>query len=139
MALDVALLTESFHLVAERAPDITHRFYGHLFGKYPQARAMFHRKPQAQQEKMLAEALGAVIAHLEDAAWLVATLTAMGDKHIEYGVTSEMYGWVGDALMTTLREIAGADWTDAHERAWGEAYGAITSIMDPAARARSAA
>jgi hypothetical protein len=35
---------------------------------------MFFRKARAQQEKMLAEALGAVVAHLEDAPWLVGTL-----------------------------------------------------------------
>lgn len=138
MALNVPLLTASFHLVAERAPDITHRFYGHLFSKYPQAQKMFFRKPMENQEKMLAEALGAVVAHLEDAPWLVATLGQMGDKHVEYGVTSEMYAWVGDALMTTLREIAGADWTDALEQAWGDAYGAIVGLMDPAKRAAAA-
>lgn len=138
MALNVRLLTDSFHLVAERAPDITHRFYGHLFAKYPQAESMFFRKPRETQEKMLAEALGAVVAHLEDAPWLVSTLAGLGDKHREYGVTSEMYGWVGDALMTTLREIAGADWTDEHEQAWGDAFGAIVSLMDPAKRAAAA-
>lgn len=137
MALSVQILTDSFNLVAERAPDLTHRFYGHLFTKYPQAESMFFRKPRAQQEKMLAEALGAVVAHLEDAPWLVATLGALGDKHVDYGVTSEMYGWVGDALMATLREVAAGDWTDAHEQAWGDAFGAIVSLMDPARRAAS--
>lgn len=135
MALNVQLLTSSFELVAGRAPDITVRFYGHLFAKYPQAEKMFFRKPREQQAKMLAEALGAVIAHLEDAPWLVSTLGQMGDKHVEYGVTSEMYGWVGDALMTTLREIAGDDWNTALEEAWTEAYGAIVGLMDPAKRA----
>ena len=135
MSLDVSLLTDSFNLVAERAPDLTRRFYDHLFAKYPQAKSMFHRKPIAQQEKMLGEALGAVVAHLEDAPWLVSTLGGLGDKHLEYGVTSEMYGWVGDALLTTLREVAGKDWTQSHEQAWGDAYGAIVGMMDPARRA----
>lgn len=132
MALNVALLTESFELVVSRNPSLTARFYEHLFAKYPAAQAMFHRKPLASQEKMLSEALAAVIGHLEDAPWLSATLGALGEKHQGYGVSSEMYGWVGDALMTTLREVAGRDWTDAHEQAWTDAFGAIVSLMDPA-------
>lgn len=52
-----------------------------------------------------------------------------------YGVTGEMYDWVGDALITTLAEAAGNAWTAELYLAWSEAYGAIVSLM----RAREAA
>src|SRR5262245_4347055 len=92
MSLDVQALRDSFALVLERAPDVTRRFFEILFERYPHARHLFGRNSSARQEQMLAQALAAVIDKLEDAPWLAATLGGMGRKHLDYGVTTEMYG-----------------------------------------------
>jgi hemoglobin-like flavoprotein len=131
MALDVELLRDSFELVVRRNPQLTLRFYDVLFEKYPQARSLFQRNSRAKQERMLFEALGAVMDHLDNAPWLTQTLTALGEKHKSYGVTREMYGWVGEALLATLAEAAGADWTPAMLAHWTEAYGTISALMCP--------
>src|SRR4051794_12192426 len=107
MSLNADLLRASFDLVVERAPDLTHRFYDVLFERYPQAQRLFGRHSRAAQEKMLTQALAAVIDHVEDASWLAGTLGPMGAKHAGYGVTTEMYGWVGESLLITLAEVAG--------------------------------
>jgi len=133
MSLNVALLRSSFDLVVERQPQLTHRFYEILFQRYPQAKALFGRNTAAAQEKMLTDALVAVMDHLEDAPWLTSTLKALGAKHKGYGVTNEMYGWVGASLLATLAEAAAADWTKGHEAAWTEAYGAIAGLMQAGA------
>jgi hemoglobin-like flavoprotein len=129
MALDIQLLRDSFQLVLERHPAPTARFYEILFEQYPAARALFRRNSRKNQEAMLAQALVAVLDHLDDGAWLEGTLGALGEKHASYGVTREMYDWVGGALIATFAEIAGKDWTPAHTEAWGTAYGIIASIM----------
>jgi hemoglobin-like flavoprotein len=85
---------------------------------------------------MLGAALVAVLDHLEDAAWLTATLKQLGAKHVDYGVKEEMYGWVGASLIATLAEIAGKDWTPELAVAWTEAYGAISGLMQGGARER---
>lgn len=129
MALDIALLRQSFDLALERNPNITARFYEILFEQYPQSRPLFGRNSRKKQEDMLAQALVAVVEHLEDAPWLQNTLGALGAKHVGYGVTPEMYDWVGDALLATLAESIGEDWTTAHLDNWAEAYGVIVSLM----------
>jgi hemoglobin-like flavoprotein len=78
---------------------------------------------------MLTEALMAVVDHLEDPTWLEQQLGALGAKHVGYGVTAEMYDWVGDALLATLAEVAGTAWTPAVAQAWTDAYGAIVNLM----------
>jgi hemoglobin-like flavoprotein len=135
MALDVALLRSSFDLVVQRQPQVVHRFYEILFQRYPQAKALFHRSSAAQQEKMLTDALVAVVDHLEDAPWLASTLQGLGAKHKGYGVTDEMYGWVGASLLATFAEVSGADWSPRLEAAWTEAYGAIAGLMRQGAEA----
>src|ERR1700755_795240 len=133
MTLDPQLLRSSFDLVVERHPELTPRFYAILFERYPQVRPLFARDT-AHQAKMLTTALVSVMDNLEDASWLTSTLTAMGKKHVEYGVTNEMYDWVGASLLATLAEVAGSDWTPALEGAWTEAYGAIAGLMQQGAR-----
>lgn len=137
MALNATLLRESFGLVTERQPRLVQRFYEILFERYPQVRPLFGvRHGRDKQEEMLGAALVAVLDHLEDASWLESTLEGMGAKHVEYGVTQEMYGWVGDSLLATLAEVAGDDWTPAHAAAWTEAYGAIAALMQAGAARR---
>ena len=129
MSLNVPLLRSSFELVAERQPLITPRFYELLFERYPQAKPLFGRNSADKQQEMLQGALVAVLDHLEDATWLEEQLGALGAKHVDYGVTNEMYDWVGDCLLRTLAEIAADDWNDELAKAWADAYGAITSLI----------
>lgn len=130
--LDVALLRSSFALVVEREPDLTTRFYARLFADHPEARALFGRHSARAQATMLRDALVAVIEHVDDGAWMTQTLGALGRRHQGYGVTPEMYGWVGASLLATLAEIAGPAWTEPCARAWTAAYGAIAAIMQHA-------
>lgn len=133
MSLDVITLRQSFDLVVSRAPDMTRRFYAILFERYPQVRPLFGRSTE-KQEQMLTRALVAVLDRLEDGAWLGDTLRALGAKHVDYGVTEEMYPWVGDALLATLAEVAGEAWTPQVEKAWTDAYAAIAGLMLDGAR-----
>lgn len=129
MALNPELLRSSLALVVEREPVITRRFYEVLFERFPQVEPLFGKNAPQQQQKMLQEAIVAVVDHLEDADWLATTLGAMGRTHVDYGVTAEMYPWVGEALLATLAEIAGEAWTPEVEAAWTEAYQAIAALM----------
>jgi hemoglobin-like flavoprotein len=129
VSLDAERLRSSLELVLERQPAITPRFYEILFERYPQVRPLFGRNSSDAQAKMLQEAIVAVVDHVDDAEWLTSTLGAMGRKHVDYGVTPEMYGWVADSLLSTLAEIAGPDWTPEIEAAWKGALGAIRDLM----------
>lgn len=133
MSLDVDALRDSFTLVAERAPDLTRRFYEVLFERHPAVRSMFGASTR-KQEEMLTRALVAVLEHLDDAPWLTETLHALGARHVGYGVRDEMYDWVGDALLATLAEVADEAWTSRVARAWSDALAAIAGLMKEGAR-----
>ncbi len=133
MSLNAELLRSSFELVASRQPMITPRFYELLFERYPQSKPLFSPNGAAKQQQMLQDALVAVLDHLEDASWLEQQLGALGSKHLDYGVTVEMYDWVGECLLATLAETAGDDWNAQTAEAWTAAYGAIASLMQAGA------
>jgi hemoglobin-like flavoprotein len=133
MPLNVPLLRSSFELVVERQPQLTHRFYEILFERYPQAKPLFQRRTPDAQEKMLSDALVAVMDRLDDAPWLTSTLKQLGATHAGYGVTAQMYDWVGASLLATLAEVAQDEWTPELEAAWTDAYGAIAGLMQTGA------
>jgi len=137
MSLDPQILRSSFDLVIDRRPDLTMRFYEILFDRNPELKPMFTRDREAQA-KMLAEALVAVLDHLEDAPWLGSTLGGLGAKHVEYGVTEAMYDHVGGALLATLAEVAAEAWTPEVATQWTLAFDAIASMMKAGAAPASA-
>lgn len=126
-------------LVSEVAPDIVSRFYAKLFERHPHLQPLFGRRSQAAQEKMLLEAIMAVVDHMEDATWLRQTLRPMGAKHLGYGVRDEMYPLVADTLIATLREASGLEWSARIERAWADALGAVAAEMIAGSREAEAA
>lgn len=129
MALNAELLDQSLQLVLERRPDFTPLFYEKLFKRYPESKPLFADTKLDEQQKMLQEAIVSVVDNANDAGWLEDNLTAMGRRHVHYGVTEEMYPWVGECLLATLAEIAGDDWSEEIENAWADAYDAIVAIM----------
>jgi hemoglobin-like flavoprotein len=135
---DKDLLLESIGWAAEREPVITRRFYEILFERYPQVKPLFGRNSGGAQAQMLQDAILAAIDHIEDGQWLTDTLGAIGAKHLSYGVTDEMYPWVGECLIATLAELSGGKWTPEHQAAWGRVYGALTDLaLAGANRARA--
>lgn len=129
MALNGDLIRASLALLASRQPMLAPRFYEILFERYPSVRPLFSRHALDEQGRMLQDAIVAVVEHIEDASWLSENLTALGRRHVGYGVTREMYAWVGESWLATFAEIAGQDWTPALERAWSDAYEVIVELM----------
>lgn len=135
---DKDLMMESITWAAEKEPVITRRFYEILFERYPQVAPLFSRNARTEQARMLQDAILAALDHYDDAPWLTSTLGAIGRKHIEYGVTDEMYPWVGESLVATLAELSGPRWTPAHEAAWVRTWGALAGLaLAGAAAARA--
>ncbi|MEM7158308.1 MAG: globin domain-containing protein [Myxococcota bacterium] len=129
------LLQDNLELVAERNPDLMAGFYSLLFERYPQVRPLFSRNSQAEQQKMLGEALTMLVAQVDDEAFVVETMRSVGRKHVDYGVEDHMYGWVGECLVETLARASGDAWNDALAEAW---TGVVQTISDIAIEAGKA-
>ena len=122
---DVATLRDTLEITLARDDTFPQRFYDHLCAAHPEVRALFHRSSQGALNKMFAQKLISIVDHLDDPDWLARELARLATNHKGYGVTVEMYPWVGDALIATLREACADTWTDATERAWRDAYASL--------------
>jgi hemoglobin-like flavoprotein len=128
--MHIEILRTSFESLDHGDWNFTRRFYEILLARHPELRAMFGVEVQQKQHAMLYQALAAIMDHLDNAYWLKSALAKYGVRHLEYGVTEEMYGWFGESLLATLAEAKGKEWTPELEQAWREAYDAIRNLMN---------
>jgi len=107
-------------------------FYSNLFEIAPESRAMFPEVIDDQAEKLL-QTLNWIIDHLDDAETLIPAAESLAVRHVRYGVKSDHYPAVGKALIATLRQGLGTEFTPEDEAAWLGVYAQLTQIMTKAA------
>ncbi|WP_156492406.1 globin domain-containing protein, partial [Oleiphilus sp. HI0080] len=81
------------------------------------------------QGKKLMTALKLAVKSLDDLDALVPVLENMAVKHVSYGVKVDDYTPVGNALINTLAEGLGDDFTPDCKAAWVEVYKTIAIVM----------
>ncbi|MCC6621690.1 MAG: flavohemoprotein [Deltaproteobacteria bacterium] len=123
------LLRESFDIALSRDDDFPNLLYDILFHRHPELEALFLRNTRSAQRKMFGATLAAIVDHDGDVAWGESHLFKMGRTHVDYGVTAEMYPYVGDALVEALAEVCAETWTPEHEGAWRAAFADVTRHM----------
>jgi len=103
-------------------------FYSKLFLDHPELRRMFPLEMEAQYSKLI-EMLSMMVARLENTVDFSLEMAAMGKRHVGYGVQAKHYAMVGSALLWTLEQGLGDDWTEEAAEAWRACYGAIEKGM----------
>lgn len=128
----IDLIQDSFRKVVPIADTAAALFYGRLFEIAPQVKPLFKGDMAAQGKKLMAT-LGIVVAGLRDLPSIVPAAQNLARKHVGYGVKDEHYAPVGAALLWTLEQGLGDDFTPETKEAWAEAYGILSSVMIAAA------
>jgi hemoglobin-like flavoprotein len=126
---DADQLRDLFEDVLATCPAFPGNFYERLFAAHPEVKALFHRSSPDAQQKMFAQKLMLAIDALEAPDRLRKELSVVAVTHRGYGVTREMYGWVGDALVQAVAECAGERMTPAHRAALAMAWGVMTQVV----------
>lgn len=103
-------------------------FYSKLFMANPSLRNMFPKKMDEQYTKLM-DMLSVIIARLDRMDELTEDIAAMARRHVHYGVRPAHYKLVGNALLWTLRQGLGQDWTLDVEQAWTKCYSNLADTM----------
>lgn len=126
------LVQQSFARVAPNAEQVAEIFYGRLFETDPSLRRLFKGDMKEQGKKLMA-ALGVVVSNLKQPEKVIGTIQDMGKRHGGYGVEDQHYDTVGAALLWTLEQGLGEDFTADVRDAWTVAYGLVADTMKAAA------
>ena len=134
----INLVQLSFEKVAPIAEAAAEMFYLHLFELDPTTKNMFKSNMKEQGEQLMAM-IATAVTGLNDLDTLVPAVQALGVRHVGYGVVGKHYDTVGEALLWTLEQGLGEDFTPEVKDAWVVVYTLLANTMKDAAKAKAAA
>ncbi len=130
----VAVIRETWAQVMPIADTAATLFYDRLFEIDPTVRRLFPANSLPQQRRKLMQTLDQLVQGLDRLEDLVPAIEDLGRRHLRYGVRDSHYDSVGAALLWTLEQGLGMQWSlEAHD-AWSSVYALTAGIMQKAAR-----
>ncbi|MBV9825596.1 MAG: hemin receptor [Alphaproteobacteria bacterium] len=128
----------SFAKVVPIADEAARLFYDRLFETAPETRALF-KGDMREQGRMLMATLATVVNSLHRIEAITPAVRSLAQRHVAYGVRAEHYPLVGGALLWTLEQGLGDQFTPKLRDAWATAYGALSEMMIESAYPSAAA
>lgn len=132
-AEQIKLVQASFEQVQPIAETAAKLFYDRLFALDPALRPLF-KGDMVHQGRMLMWMLNSAVKGLTDLDALVPVVRKLGARHVNYGVRDEHYATVGSALLWTLEQGLGEQFSLAVRNAWAVAYELLASTMQAGAQ-----
>lgn len=127
--MDASLLRMSFDQIAPNKEEFAAAFYNRLFASFPETEHLFAKTDMRRQQNALMAAVALVVTGVEKGQDVVPVLKELGQRHKTYGVTTEHFPMVAQALLETFDEFLGPQWTPEVKGTWVEAYTIIASTM----------
>lgn len=124
----IALVQTSFAKVVPIAGAAAGLFYDRLFEIAPEVRRMFPDDLSVQKKKLMVM-LGTAVNGLTHLDSLMPVVCMLGERHAGYSVNVEHFTLVGSALLWTLEQGLGDDFTPDVADAWTTAYGMLSQAM----------
>ena len=128
-----ALVRESWRRFEPFAEDWAAIFYRRLFQLHPASRAWFAGTEMLTQRRKFSQMLGWMVHSLGNPERLVSEVARLARRHHAYGVRDSDYPSASAALLWTLEQAFGAEWTPELQAAWAEAVLLFSWVMRRAA------
>jgi nitric oxide dioxygenase len=126
---EIDLIQTSFAKVAPIADTAAGLFYSRLFEIAPEVKPLFADADMKAQGRKLMAALAMIVGGLSDLDAVLPAAKALAVRHLDYGVNADHYAPVGAALVWTLEQGLGNDFTPETRSAWLAAYTALSEAM----------
>jgi hemoglobin-like flavoprotein len=133
---EIALVQRTWQQVLPISDKAAELFYGRLFHLEPSYRRLFKSDSKEQGRKLM-QMISVAVNGLPKLDTIVPAVEELGRRHLDYGVEEEMYDTVGEALLWTLSEGLGEDFTPEVEEAWTATYTTLAEVMKAASYAHA--
>ncbi len=128
---EIGLVKRSFAPIASDSRQIGFRFYRRLFELDPRLEGLFRTAPR-DQGGALFSMIDLIVRTLDYQEQLLPIIYDLGRRHAAYGVTTEDYDTFRTALLDTLGEALGPEFTPEVRDAWAAAYNFMAQVMEEA-------
>ncbi|MCH8799961.1 MAG: hemin receptor [Chloroflexi bacterium] len=130
-AQQINLVQKSWSKILPISDKAAELFYNRLFEIDPSTKVLFKGDMEVQGRKLM-QMITAAVNGLNDLDGLVPVVQDLGRRHGGYGVQEAHYGSVGSALLWTLEQGLGDDFTPEVKIAWTETYMLLAGVMKDA-------
>lgn len=117
--------------ISEQAAEL---FYGKLFELDPELKPLF-KGDMVEQGKKLMQMINTAVNGITDLESIIPAVEDLGKRHVGYGVTEDHYTTVAEALLWTIGQGLGDDFTEDVKAAWTETYTLLAGVMIEASKA----
>jgi hemoglobin-like flavoprotein len=136
----IRLVRTSFNKIEPIATQIGEAFYNKLFHMAPETRSLFKGDMAHQHAKFMSVVNELVSLHLRSLISLPVTLLndseaampaihSLGARHAHWGIAPAHFDLMRKALMDTLGEVLGEEFTPQTREAWLAAFDLMASVM----------
>lgn len=129
----IHLVKSSFQKVLPISETAADLFYTKLFELDPSLRPLFKGDIKVQGRKLM-DMLDVLVQGLDKLQTILGAVQKLGESHVAYGAQNKHYETVGTALLWTLEQGLGKDFTAETKQAWVETYKLVAGAMQDAAR-----
>lgn len=124
----ILTVQKSWPVLSVRMAEIGTSFYNRLFERAPHLQVLFHESAEIQGRKFM-NLLAMVITKLNTEDRADEHVSALGVRHVGYGVQPEYFPLFGEVLMETLADTMGQQWTQETAEAWQAAFQFMSRAM----------
>lgn len=125
---EIALIENSWDYIILNMEEAGELFYSRLFEIKPELSSLFKGDIRNQSRK-LTSMITFLVQKLNTLDEVKKDIVALALRHNNYNVKPEYYHSVGAALLWTLEEGLGTQWTDELKSAWMNLYVALSNMM----------
>jgi hemoglobin-like flavoprotein len=124
----LALIRDSFDRVAPMHEMAARSFYDRLLAIAPEVRPLL-RHEIGGQGRMFMATLAMLVRGVRDVPALLFVAAIMAERYVTFGASPERLPLLGEALLETLANALGDDFTAETRAAWSDAYAALSDAI----------
>ena len=127
-ATQITLVQKSWSKMLPISETTVDLFYNRLFEIDPSTKYIFQGDMKIQGRKLM-KMITAAVNGLNNPEGLVSVVQELGRRHGGFGIPERHHGSVASALLWTLDQALGDDFTLEVRHAWAETYMFLAGVM----------
>jgi len=124
----ISMVRDSFEQATARREDLAEFFYACLFDLSPGMKALFKENIEGQAQRFI-EMVAVVVNGMTTEQTVSRSLEMLGASHRRAEIETSHYAPFGQALVWSLAQTLGTDFTPETRRAWEDWYELVAQTM----------
>lgn len=125
---DIKIIQDSYKKLSDKHQETGDYLYNHLFKSSPDVSNIF-KGDMKEQSMTLMKMIKTVVEGLNNVQIIMPAIQQMGNRHIDYGVSSDHFKHFKSSLLYAIEKVLGPDFNSNVKNSWSKLYDVLEEIM----------